>query len=245
MERREPIFNVPGVVLGALAVLVAVHVARALLPEEDGLWWLVALAFIPVRYSDMAQGIVQDIPGGSLAGFTSPFTHILVHADIVHLGLNGLWMLAFGAVLARRLGSLRFLAFAISGGLAGALAFYLANPEVPAPVIGASGAVAAMMGGVMRFLFSAIDRGEGPLLGENPALVPRMSLATAFMDRRVVGASAFFIAINLLAIVGFGRLGEAGAIAWEAHLGGYFFGILAFGFFDIALQYVESVPDDG
>lgn len=231
-EPRQPVFNVPGVIIVVLGVLIAVHLGRSALPASEGLWWLAVLAFVPARYS----GLVHEIPGGEVAALTSPFSHMLVHADWLHLGLNAVWLLAFGAVLARRLGPLRFLAFSIAGGLAGALAFFLFNPDLAVPVIGASGAVAAMMGGVMRILFSAIDAGQGPLLRAEPRLVPRMPLSEALTDRRVVVASAVFIAINLFAMFGFGTPGEAGTIAWEAHLGGYFFGLLAFAFFDIAPQ---------
>jgi hypothetical protein len=91
------------------------------------------------------------------------------------------------------------------------------NPGLAAPVIGASGAISAMMGGVMRFLFNAIDRREGYLLREQPRSIPRMSLAQSLKDRRIVLASLVFVGVNLLAIVGFGKFGESGAIAWEAH----------------------------
>ena len=79
----------------------------------------------------------------------------------IHLAINSAWFLAFGSVMSRRMGALRFLAFAMCGGIAGALAFLALHPGLLAPVIGASGAVAAMMGGVMRFLFNAIDRHKG------------------------------------------------------------------------------------
>ncbi|MBN9353764.1 MAG: rhomboid family intramembrane serine protease, partial [Hyphomicrobium denitrificans] len=97
-----------------------------------------------------------------------------------------------------------------------------------------------MMGGVMRFLFNAIDRREGYLLREQPRSIPRMSLAQSLKDRRVVLASLVFVGVNLLAIVGFGKFGESGAIAWEAHIGGYVFGLFAFGAFDAATQ--NTVP---
>jgi membrane associated rhomboid family serine protease len=48
--------------------------------------------------------------------------------------------------------------------------------------------------------------------------------------------SLAFVGLNLLAIIGFGKFGEVGAIAWEAHVGGYLFGLLAFGLFDSAAQ---------
>ena len=160
VEDREPIFNVPAGVLAVLAVLIAVHVTLSLMPEDEFIWWVLALAFIPARYS----GLASQLPGGEPAMFTSFVTHMAVHADLIHLAFNALWLLAFGSVLCSRIGTIRFLAFSISGGIAGALLFLALNPGLAAPVIGASGAVSAMMGGVMRFLFNAIDRGQGYLL---------------------------------------------------------------------------------
>lgn len=232
MEDREPIFNVPAGVLAVLAVLIAVHVALSLMTEDEFTWWVLALAFIPARYS----GLAAQLPGGEPAVFTSFVTHMAVHAELIHLAFNSLWLLAFGSVLCMRIGSLRFLTFSISGGIAGALLFLALNPGLAAPVIGASGAVSAMMGGVMRFLFNAIDRGEGYLLRQNPAAIPRVSLIRALTDRRIVFFSLVFIGINLLTTFGFGKFGASGTIAWQAHVGGYLFGLLAFAAFDTAVQ---------
>jgi membrane associated rhomboid family serine protease len=226
--RREPIFNVPTPILVILGILVAVHVVLAMLPDEQYTWWVLALAFIPARFA----GLSQELPGHPWADVTSFLTYMAVHADVTHLTFNCLWLLAFGSVLGQRMGTLRFVAFSLAGGTAGVLLFWMLNPALAAPVIGASGAISAMMGGVMRFIFNAIDRGEGYLLRERPSAIPAIDVKDALFDRRIVLASIAFLAINLLAIVGFGKLGEAGAVAWEAHIGGYIFGLLAFGLFD-------------
>ena len=238
MASREPIFNVPGTVLALIAALIAVHIGRNMLPLEDNTWLLFAMAFIPARYA----GLAADIPGGAIASVTSFVTHMFVHADTVHLAINSAWLLAFGSVLNRRIGAVRFLAFFTAGGIAGAVAYLIAHPGLVAPVIGASGAVAALMGGVMRFLFSAIDLQRGYLLRDNPAAIPLMDLRSALTDRRIVIATAAFVGLNLLAIIGFGTMGVAGSIAWEAHLGGYFFGLLAYGWFDSAAHNVLPLP---
>lgn len=232
VTHREPIFNVPGGVLATLAILIAVHIALSLLPPERFEWWVLALAFIPARYS----GFASQLPGGDTAAVTSFVTHMAVHADLVHLGFNAAWLLAFGSVLCARIGNFRFFLFSISGGIAGALLFLAFNPGLAAPVIGASGAISAMMGGVMRFLFNAIDRGEGYLLRANPRAIPSMSLVQTLKDRRVLLASLVFLGVNLLAMFGFGKFGATGAIAWEAHIGGYVFGLCAFSAFDSATQ---------
>ncbi len=229
---REPIFNVPGAVLATLAVLIAVHAVLSFLAPDDANWWVLALAFIPARYS----GLANELPGGDVSAVTSFVTHMLVHADLTHLIFNSAWLLAFGTVLCARIGSFRFLAFSIAGGISGALLFLIINPGLVAPVIGASGAISAMMGAVMRFLFTAIDRGEGYLLRERPSAIPLTTLKAALRDKRIVLASVAFIAINLLAIIGFGKFGEAGDIAWEAHVGGYLFGLCALGAFEGAAQ---------
>ena len=218
--------------------MIAVHAARQFLDDQDDLWWLVALAFIPARYA----GLANELPGGSIASVTSWVTHVFVHADMVHLIINSAWLLAFGSVVCRRVGALRFFAFTIASGIAGALLFLAIRPGLVAPVVGASGAVAGLMGGVMRFLFSAIDLGEGRRLSDRPAEIPAMSLKQALADRRIQIATAAFVALNLLAMIGFGAFGTGASIAWEAHLGGYFFGLLCFGFFDIAPQQASPLP---
>jgi membrane associated rhomboid family serine protease len=123
VENREPIFNVPGGVLATLAILIAVHITLSLLTPELREWWILTLAFIPARYA----GFASQLPGGDTAAVTSFVTHMAVHADVVHLGFNSVWLLAFGSVLCARLGNFRFFAFSILGGISGALLFLAFN----------------------------------------------------------------------------------------------------------------------
>jgi membrane associated rhomboid family serine protease len=225
---KEPIFNVHASVVAVLAVLVLVQVGRSFLSPDDDLWLVIAGAFIPARYGPIAS----ELPGGTLAMYTSPFTHMFLHGDWVHLGLNSAWLLAFGGAIAARTGTVRFLAFFTLCGLGGALGFYLANANLVQPMIGASGAISGLMGGTLRFLFPAMDSGGFRRLREAPRSVRLMSLSETLTDRRVLVTSAILVVINLLTIVGFGTAQSAGGIAWEAHLGGYIVGILTYAFFD-------------
>ncbi|MGD9670704.1 MAG: rhomboid family intramembrane serine protease [Hyphomicrobiaceae bacterium] len=228
-QRSEPLFNVPTGVLVVIGVLIAIHVGRLMLPEDIDTWFVIAGAFVPSRYS----GDAAAMPGGTLAMFTSPFTYQLFHGDYTHLAFNSLWLLAFGGAVALRTGTLRFIVFGVMCGLVAALAFLAMNWGARVPVIGASGAVAGLMGGTMRFLFSAIDMGGIWRLREAPRSVPLMPIAVALTDKRVLAATAILIAINLLTVVGVGTVGaEPSAIAWEAHVGGYLAGLLLFGLFD-------------
>jgi membrane associated rhomboid family serine protease len=91
----------------------------------------------------------------------------------------------------------------------------------------------------MRFMFAAIDGGGLRSLREEPGRVPLTPLASALTDSRVLLVTGVFVVANFLAILGLGGV-SAGGIAWEAHLGGYFAGLLTFGFFDRSPRFHSS-----
>jgi membrane associated rhomboid family serine protease len=231
----EPIFNVPPMVLGLLAIMIGVMLWRlALDPEADTIFVLM-LALIPARLA----GLASELPGGAAAVYTQFVTHMFVHADAMHLAFNGASLLAFAGALEKRVGAFRLLLFFLVCGLAGAVTFIAVNPGLLAPMIGASGAIAGLMGGVMRFFFSALDRGGLWRLTHAPRSVPLMPLSAALQDRRMLAVTASFIIMNIAAMVGFGDLNANNAIAWEAHVGGYLAGLFLFGLFDIAPHHEE------
>lgn len=223
---QPPAFNVPTVVLLLLLLLVAVHVARLYLigPIADERF-VADAAFIPACYSQPCD-LIFGRPLGAL--IWAPLTHALIHGDWTHLGLNSVWLLAFGSPVARRIGAGRFVAFAIVGALAGAGAFFLVNPTLMEPVIGASGVVSALMGGACRFAFAGLSR-RTPTLG----WTPRLTLVQALSDRTILFFVAVFFATNILTATSLGGYVSGGAqIAWEAHIGGFLFGFLGFSLFD-------------
>lgn len=237
LVRREPIVNAPNVILGLVAAFALVHVVRAFLTDVDDAYVVLALGFIPARYG----GSPFELPGGDVSAVTSFFTHMFVHGDPLHLLVNSAWLLAFGTPLARRIGSLRFLVFSAICGIAGALTFLALNPGLLAPMVGASGAVSGMMGGMLRFLFNAMDRGGAGLIPEGAREVPRMDLGEMLQDRRVLLTVGLWIVLNFVFALGLGGLDSAGGVAWEAHLGGFFVGLLIFGAFD---RTVEPSPEE-
>ena len=222
----EPIFNLPASVLIAAGLMVAVQIVRGLLPDMEGLELLLALAFIPARYS----GAALELPGGDVSAVTSFVTYMLVHGGWAHLLVNLLWMAAFGSAVAKRVGGARFFVFSIACGIAGALAHLALHWGELAPVVGASAAISGQMAAALRFAFSgSLYRGGG-----NLAHVPLETLGRTLSDPRILAVVAVWIALN--ALFGFGIIslaGTEGEIAWEAHIGGFLFGLLAFGFFDL------------
>lgn len=224
MSERQPIFNAPTVVVALAGALVAVHLGRALLTEEADEHLLQLLAFIPARLGAHAA----ELPGGRVAEVTQFVTHVLLHGNLAHLLVNTAWFLAFATPVARRIGTLRFLALFLLCGIGGALLFV---PFNAAPMVGASGAISGLMGAALRFLFLPMKDGDADALaGETrPPLVP---LLQALTDRRIVAAVAGWTLLNVLAARGAEVILDDISIAWEAHLGGFFTGFLTFGMFD-------------
>lgn len=223
----EPIFNVPGAVLFAAALMIVVQIVKGLLPDVEALEFLLALAFIPVRYA----GAALELPGGYLTAVTSFVTYMIVHAGWMHLTVNLLWMIAFGSAVARRVGTSRFFLFSILCGIAGALTHLAFHFGEMAPVVGASAAISGQMAAAIRFVFSA--QAHGGWRAPDLAMVPLASLGETLTNPRILAILGLWVLLN--ALFGFGIVTLAGAegqIAWEAHIGGFLFGLFCFGFFD-------------
>jgi membrane associated rhomboid family serine protease len=224
---REPIFNVPTAVVVALVSLGLVHIAMSQLSDIDDEYVVWVLAFIPARYT----GLARELPGGELASWTSFLTHQFVHGDLTHLFINCAWLLVFGSPVARRIGAGRFFVFALVCGIAGALAFMLVRWGEAVPMVGASGAISGLMGAGFRLLLPAIDNGEFHEMRETPRAVRLATLGECFRSRRLMLAVCAFIVVNFLIAFAAPVVTDAAGIAWEAHIGGFFAGILLLGAF--------------
>lgn len=172
---------------------------------------------------------------------TSFVTYMVVHAGWVHLLVNLLWMVAFGSAVARRVGGLKFLYFSILCGIAGALTHLAFHFGDMAPVVGASAAISGQMAAALKFVFGARpQRGGG---APDYARAPLESLARTLADRRILMVLAFWVVLNVIFGLGVVSIaGAEGAIAWEAHIGGFLFGLLCFGFFDGGKSAVPQQP---
>lgn len=221
-QQNPPIFNLPGVILFSLVVLLAVHVIReTFLSEQLGLELLVNTAFIPQRYVlSMAE---QGIPY-----FTSAFTYSLLHGGYGHLIVNGLWLAAFGSIVARRWGAVRFCIFWVLSSVASAAFFALLNWGEVTFVIGASGVVSALMGAATRFAFPL----SGKFSRDKAHFLPKQSFVEIFQNKTVLIYLAFWFGISLIPAFGANLTGSVNSVAWEAHIGGFLFGFLFFDLFD-------------
>ena len=175
-------------------------------------------------------------------------TYALLHADWTHLSVNGLWLTAFGAPVARRFGAARFLALFAVTSIAGALAHYIMHPVDLTPVIGASAAVSGLTAAALRFMFQpgaplGAQSWYGRLPPDAAARQPALSLGAAMRDRRVLQFAAIWFAVNLAVGLLAGPLGISDyGVAWEAHIGGFLAGFLLFALFDPSAATGTSRP---
>jgi len=231
---REPLFNVPAVIVATLAVLAVIHGVRTVfLSEDQDIQVLLYFAFIPARYD--ASGVLGSLlPGGAGADIWTFVTYSLLHGSWTHLTVNAVWLLAFGSALARRFGALRFLTFFAVTAAAGAAMHLLTNAGSQAPMIGASASISGAMAAAMRFVF---QRG-GPLdaLGSDDQeafRVPALPLTGVLSDPRVLLFLGVWFGINLLFGLGSEPMtGDNEIVAWQAHIGGFLAGLLLFSWFD-------------
>jgi membrane associated rhomboid family serine protease len=232
--QREPLFNVPTVVVAISLACIIVHVGRVtFLSETQDRYFLDLFAFIPARY-DRSLLLGEILPGGRPADIWTFVTYAFIHASWIHLGVNLIWFLPFGSAVARRFGTARFLAFFAVTAAAGAMAHLFAHGVDNSEVIGASAAISGTMAGAMRFAF---QRG-GPLgphrEGDGDAYrVPATPLIFMLTDLRVLAFIIVWFGINFL--FGLGSLpliGTGQIVAWQAHIGGFLAGLILFSWFD-------------
>jgi membrane associated rhomboid family serine protease len=144
------------------------------------------------------------------------FTSMFLHGGLLHLGGNMLFLWIFGNNIEDSMGRGRFIAFYLLGGLAALLAQTLIDPNAQVPTVGASGAIAAVLGGyallypkarVITLLIIIIF----VTIIELPAL---LVLGLWFLMQLAYGAAELGQPV-----------GGGGGVAYFAHIGGFVFGL--------------------
>jgi membrane associated rhomboid family serine protease len=217
-EQSEPFLRIPVSVLGLLAALAIAYAAEALAPPQTFVAIIGWFAFYPSRYSAHFINSHGYDPG-SLIDRAVPFvSYIFLHGSFTHLLLNCVWLVPFGAIVARRFGGLLFFLFFLVCGIAGAATYLAFNWGSSDPVVGASGAISGLMAAgfrILRYPFVP-ESTDGPL--------------EPLFSSRIILASAIWVAINVVAgVTGLGAGPGPQVIAWQAHLGGYAAGLLLAG----------------
>ncbi|MDB5560467.1 MAG: rhomboid family intrarane serine protease [Enterovirga sp.] len=252
---REPAINLPGLILAAIVILMAIHAGREwLLDPKADLEFLFDAGFVPARWSLLfgfasVEEIVREATNGVTdadsvaagtalaeyvaaspgAGLLTAVSYALLHGSWMHVVLNCVWLAAFGTPVLRRCGAARFLILALLATIGAVLAHWLLNALSWQVVIGASGTVSGFMGAAALFVFER----PAPARSWPPDPPRRSSVLGLLRNRSALLFLGTWFGINLL--VGFlsQPLGLAeGGIAWQAHIGGLLTGLLAFPYLD-------------
>jgi len=182
---------------------------------DAGDWPVSTYAYIPCEIT--GETPCETTPGGP-ADWVTVFTAMFMHGSILHLGGNMLFLWIFGNNVEDSMGPVKFIVFYLLGGIAATALQTALNMDSEVANLGASGAVAAVLGGYLL-------------------LFPRARVIT------VIFIIFFFTIVELpaMVILGFWFLqqvlfgyfglndpsGDGGGVAYFAHIGGFAFGLLA------------------
>ena len=210
LRDENPSGSVPIVTGGLIVLNVGVFLYELILGSDlrsfIGEWGLVPLRLtLALRFGEEPLA----------APLTTVLTSMFLHGGWLHL-IGNMWFLwIFGDNVEDRLGSVRFIFFYLAGGLVAAALHYFTNSDSRLPTVGASGAIAAVLG----------------------------AYAIAFPRARVVTLVPFFPFFQVMALPAIVVLGlwfvlqlfsdalslawsAGGGVAWWAHIGGFAFGMI-------------------
>ena len=209
----------PVITVALILVNAAVFIYEIMLPEQELEQLFHLWGVVPARYTHPAEALKMGYPETSFLPF---FTSIFLHGGWLHL-ISNMWALwIFGDNVEDRMGHVRyFLFYVICGILAGVVNFAI-HPHVTLPTIGASGAIAGVMGAYF-FLYP---------LARIIVLVPIFFYPLFLQIPAIVYLFFWFLTqfwSGTLTIAS-GR-GDFGGVAFWAHIGGFIAGIFLFRYF--------------
>ena len=208
---RFPIVTVALIVANAVVYLALQGGGWEVGSNAAGDWSVAQYAMVPCDVTGKCAP-----PPGHISDVASVFTSMFMHAGLLHLGGNMLFLWIFGNNVEDSMGPLRFILFYLAGGVAADALQIAFDADSQVPTLGASGAVAGVLGGyillyprarVLTVIFIIIFF----TLIELPALV-------------VLGL--WFAQQILFSVADYGSAGEGGGVAYFAHIGGFVFGLL-------------------
>jgi membrane associated rhomboid family serine protease len=172
-------------------------------PNRDALTY--TFAVIPAQF----------LRGPHLGDITDIFTSMFMHAGLLHLGGNMLYLWIFGDNVEDSMGHVKYLLFYLVGGVVASLTHIYTNPGSTLPTVGASGAIAAVLGAYL-------------------VLYPTSKVLTIiplgfFMRLTAVPASivlGLWFVLQLFDGVASLGAGDVGGVAFWAHIGGFVAGVL-------------------
>jgi membrane associated rhomboid family serine protease len=182
--------------------LIGLNVLVFLAELSGGDQFITNWAFVPARFS--------EDPG---ANAVTLFSAMFMHGGWLHLFGNMLFLWIFGDNVEDRFGHGKFLIFYLLAGLAATFAQYWVSPESGIPNVGASGAIAGVLGAyILLFPQSRVN----VLLGRQIVAMPAFAVLGMWIVLQLVSGVGTIAATDE----------SAGGIAYMAHIGGFVSGLL-------------------
>ena len=215
LRDANPTQRTPIVTLAIIAACAVVYGYQLLLMVNGG---EAALSAFITRWGVVPAELVEALRSGAVISLETVtlVTSQFLHGSLVHIGGNMLFLWIFGNNIEDRFGRLPFVAFYLVGGIVAGLTQVAIDPGSTVPTIGASGAIAAVLGAYL-------------------VLFPRARVTTAIfliffyqlIDIPAIFVLGFWFVLQLFD--GLGSLGAMGAattggVAFFAHIGGFVFG---------------------
>ena len=231
-SRSVPVVNLGIIGLNALVFIYEISLSPQMLDR-----FIFNFGMVPVRlHLNQPLALVQNpLPLLTL------FSHMFMHGGWIHI-LSNMWILfIFGDNVEDRMGPGRYFIFYVLGGLASGLLQAIVAPTSRVPAIGASGAIAAVLGAYLM-LYPA---------GRVLTLIP-LFIFPWFVEIPAIFYLGFWFISQLfsgIAALNVPNAANMGGVAWWAHIGGFLFGVFIYRFFirlvhpDYYRQYPRS-PED-
>ena len=201
----------PAIVLGLIAVNALVFLWMESLPPRALNAVLVNYALIPLRYTD---------PDVALSVGLSPYdlwpllTDAFLHGGWLHIIFNMWFLWIFGPAMEARFGRLGFLVLYLGGALAASAVHVVTHPGSSEPVLGASGAIAAVIAA-----YAVIYPTERVI-----TIVPIIFIPLFIPVPAILFAGIWFVLQVLQGSSELASPGMAAGVAWWAHIGGFAYG---------------------
>ncbi len=214
--RRFPILTVALILLNVAAFVrdrLTGHYEQALVQTDHG---AVTVTHFVGGLSERLALVPADLVAHPFFDWPTIFTSMFLHGNWLHIGMNMLYLWIFGNNIEDTLGRPRYLIFYFACGVAAAIAQTLSDPTSVIPMVGASGAVAGVLGAYL-ILFP-----RARILTLMPIFIIFFTIEVpAFL---IIGYWALIQFVNAY-LLGGGEMGHQGGVAYFAHVGGFAAGV--------------------
>ncbi|UCD17363.1 MAG: rhomboid family intramembrane serine protease [Candidatus Zixiibacteriota bacterium] len=213
LKDENPTINRPYATVALIAINVLIYLYSLPMSARGYQIFLFQFGLIPFEVTHLTE----LTPQFSVPILLTPFSSMFLHGGFMHLAGNMLYLWIFGNNIEDYLGPVKFILFYVVSGLAAAFLFIIFSPSSQIPMVGASGAIAGIMGAYI-------------------VLYPRARIVTLlflFYFIRLIHVPAsvvlgFWFVYQLF--MSAAAAGGGGGVAWLAHVGGFVFGYAWFRF---------------